>query len=105
MLDAGRGDALPHLVALVGGAAERLLAEDVLAGFGRGDRRLGVQVVRAAVVEQLDVGVGDELVPVGHVPLEPVAARGLRDRRLVAAGDRDELGTSGGGHAMYASCW
>ena len=43
MLDAGRGDAAPHLVALVGRPPERLLAEDVLARFGGGDRRLGME--------------------------------------------------------------
>src|SRR5207249_2490140 len=42
MLDAGRGDAAPHLVAFVGRAPERLLAEDVLASFGGGNRRLGM---------------------------------------------------------------
>src|SRR5207249_5151182 len=38
--DAGRRNALPQVVALVGGAAERFLADDVLAGFGGRDRRL-----------------------------------------------------------------
>ena len=53
VLDAGRGDALPDLVALVGVAAERLLADDVLARLGGEDRRLGVERVRAEVVEEL----------------------------------------------------
>ena len=75
MLDAGRFDALPDLVALVRRPAERLLAEDVLARLGRGDRRLGVEVVRAAVVEELDVGIGDEVVPVASRALEAVAMR------------------------------
>ncbi len=43
VLDAGRGDAPPDLVRLVGVASERLLADHVLARFGRGDRRLRVQ--------------------------------------------------------------
>ena len=43
VLDAGRRDALPDLVALVGVAPERLLADDVLARLGGGDRRLGVE--------------------------------------------------------------
>ena len=91
VLDAGRLDALPGLVGLVGVAPERLLADHVLAGLGGRDRRLGVEVVRAGVVEQLDAVVGDDRPPVGDVVAEPVAARGLGDRRLVAPRDRHEL--------------
>ena len=69
VLDARRRHALPDLVALVGVAAERLLAEHVLARLGRGDRRLGVQRVGAAVVEQADRRVGDEVAPVGRPAL------------------------------------
>jgi hypothetical protein len=36
---------------------ERLLADDVLARLGGRDRRLGVEVVRREVVEQLDARV------------------------------------------------
>ena len=78
------------LVALLRGPAERLLAEDVLAGLRRGDRRLGVQVVRPRVVEQLDVGIGDELVPVGHEALEAVAGSRGANRTLVSSRDRDQ---------------
>ena len=90
MLDAGRRDPPPDLVALVGVAPERLLADHVLSRFGRGDRRLGVQRVRAAVVEEPDPLVGDELAPVGRRVLVAVALRRLADRLLVAARDADE---------------
>src|SRR5262249_25554368 len=73
----GRGDALPDLVALVGGSAERLLADDVLARFGGGDRRLGMQRVRAAVVEEADALVGDERAPVVGRVLVAVPRRRL----------------------------
>ena len=43
VLHAGRRDAAPDLEALVRVAAERLLADDVLARLGGGDRRLGVE--------------------------------------------------------------
>src|SRR5579864_7495081 len=66
MLDAGGSDAAPDLVGLVRVAPERLLAEHVLAGLRRGDRRLGVQRVRRAVVEEADAVVGNELAPVGR---------------------------------------
>ena len=49
-------DSVEHRLGLFGGARQRLLAEDVLAGLRRGDARLGVRVVRAAVVEELDGG-------------------------------------------------
>src|SRR4029077_33228 len=69
---------------------ERLFAEDVLAGFGGGDRRLGMERVRAAVVEQPDLLVSDDVVPVGRPPLVAIPERRLRDRILVPPGDRDE---------------
>ncbi len=90
VLDAGRRDALPDLVALVGRARQRLLADDVLAGLGRRDRRLCVQVVRPAVVEEPDLAIRKQLVPVGRVALEAVAARRLRHRLLRPPGDGDE---------------
>ncbi len=49
-----------------------------------------------------DVGIGDELVPVGHVALEAVARRRLR-RRPPRRGPRSRRAAarSGGGQAMY----
>ena len=90
MLDTGRGDAAPHLVAFVGRAPERLLAEDVLARFGGGDRRLGMERIRAAVVEEPDPLVRDDVVPVRRPPFIAVPARRLGDRILVPPGDGDE---------------
>ena len=91
VLDAGGGDALPDLVALVRVAAERLLAEDVLARLRRRDRRLGVERVRAAVVEERDARIGHEVVPVGRPALVAEALGHRGDGLLVAPGDADEL--------------
>src|SRR5439155_7669770 len=85
-----RGDAAPLIVAFVGCSSERLLAKHVLAGFGGGDRRLGVERVRAAVVEKPDSLVRDDVVPVGRPPLVAVSARRRGDRILVPPGDGDE---------------
>ena len=90
VLDPGRRHAGPDLVRLVGVAAERLLAEHVLAGLGRRDRRLGVHGVRAAVVEQADRRVGDEVAPVGRPALVAVPVGGCCDGGLVPACDGDE---------------
>ena len=90
VLDPGRRHARPDLVRLVGVAPERLLAEDVLAGLGRRDRRLGVHDVRPPVVEQADRRVGDDLAPVGRPALVAVPLGGCRDGGLVPARDRDE---------------
>src|SRR3954465_15132660 len=120
MLDAGRGDAAPHVVALVGRASQGFLAQDVLARLGRGDRRLGMERIGAAVVEEPDSLVRHEVVPVGRPPLVAVPAarprggppplRGPPCRRAAwetASSFRPaiatSLGTSGGGQARYSS--
>ena len=90
VLDPGRRDALPDLEALLGGASERLLAHDVLARLGGEDRGLGVERVRAEVVEESDLRVGDDVPPVRRPALEAVPARCLADGVLVAAGDGDQ---------------
>ena len=90
VLHARRRDPAPDLVALVRVAAERLLADDVLPRLGGGDRRLGVERVRAEVVEQPDRRIGHELLPVRRPALEAVAVGRLAHGRLVPPGDRDE---------------
>jgi len=64
----------------------------VLSRLGGGDGRLGVHVVRTAVVEEADLGVGDEVAPVGRPALVAVAPSRLLDGPLVAPGERHEAG-------------
>ncbi len=90
VLDPGGAHAPVHLEGLVGRPRERLLADHVLAGLGRGDRGLRMERVRAGVVEELHGRVGHEVAPVGRRPLEAVAQGGLGDGVLRPAGDRDE---------------
>ncbi len=90
MLDPRRRHSRPDLVRLVRVAAERLLAEDMLAGLGSRDRRLGMNGVWPAVVEQADCRVGDEVAPVGRPALISEPLGGGRDRGLVPAGEGDE---------------
>ena len=85
-----------HPLRLGGGQRQRLLAQDVLAGPGRGDRPLGVEVVGQRDVDGVDVRVGEERL------VRAVGASGCRARRrplgawaAVAGGDRDDLAASG----------
>ena len=72
-------------------AAERLLAEHVLARFERPDRPVRVHRVRQRDVDRLDLGVGEKLVvaPVGARDL-PRLCELLRPPE-VAAADGDDL--------------
>ena len=63
--DAGLLDGGDHRLAFGGGAGEGLFGDDGLAGFGGGDGDLGVEVVGDADVDEVDVGAGDQLAPVG----------------------------------------
>ena len=58
-----RGD---DLLAVGDGAGHRLFEEDVLAGFERGDRRLGVLVPHGDDRDGVDLGVGEQLAVVGE---------------------------------------
>ncbi len=101
VLHAGRGDAPPDLVALVRVAPERLLADDVLARLGGGDRRLGVECVRAEVVEEPDLGIGDELLASRSSSARSRSARGLaRPPSSFRPAIDTSRGRSGGGHVM-----
>ena len=90
MLDAGCGDAAPHVVTLVRRAPEWLLAQDMLARFGGGDCGVGVERVGPTVVEEPDPLIRDDVVPVRRPPLVAVSASGLCDRILVPPGDGDQ---------------
>src|SRR4029078_1390709 len=70
---------------------ERLLAENVLAGFERADRPLDVQGVRQRVVDDFQIVVREELVG-AFVRARKLPLRRVRLRACgVAAGDRDDL--------------
>jgi hypothetical protein len=90
VLHAGCRDATPDLVALVCVTSEGLLADHVLARLGSGDRRRRVHVVRPQVVDEPDLGVRDQILPLRRPAVEAVASRSLGDRRLVPAGNRRE---------------
>ncbi len=76
--DAGIFDRIHHWRTLLGGAGQRFLAEDHLAGLGGGDRDGSVGVVGRADVDGVDVVAGNEGFPVSFDRLEaPLAGEGL----------------------------
>jgi hypothetical protein len=73
-------------------AAERLLAQDVLAGLERAQSPLDVQRIGKRDVDGLDVGVGQQRVVAAIRPFDPLIARVSLGPRLVSAGDREDRG-------------
>ena len=71
--------------------AERLLAEDVLAGLERLDRPLAVHRVRQRDVDRLDLRVGEQLLVRAVGPRDLPLLRELLGPREVAAADRDDV--------------
>src|SRR5882672_1013148 len=92
VLDLGFPGGVPHGLGFFRGAREGFLAEDVLAGLDGGDGRLGVGVVGAAVVDELDVLVAEHVLPLEVMLLVAVALLRLGDGLFVAAADGDQLG-------------
>ena len=84
-----------HLLCLVQRVRQRLLADHVLAGFQRRQRHGQVQVARRADVDDADLRVGDDLLPVGLPLLEAEFGRSGLDGVFVAAADRLEHGLVG----------
>ena len=76
----------PHRFGRV--SAERLLAHHHLAGLGGGDGDLGVRVVRARDVDEIDVRARDQLAPIRLEGLIAPLLGKTFDLVLVAAADR-----------------
>jgi len=75
--DASSGAGVDHLLRLSCVQRQRLLAQDVLAGPGRRDRPLGVEVVRQRDVDRVDLVVGQQVL---------VRAMRLRDPEPIGCG-------------------
>ena len=87
--------AAPDLAGLLDREAQRLLAEDVLAGFGRGDDRVGMQMVGQADVDGVDQAAAEHL---AVVRVDPRAAGALGEATGVVGvdvGDGRHLGGVG----------
>ena len=89
------GAGVDHPLRVGRGHGQRLLAQDVLAGTGRGDRPLGVEMVGQRDVHDVDVRVGEERLvrPVGARDAERVGH--LPRLRRVPRGDRHDLAAIG----------
>src|SRR5699024_8678740 len=92
--DARLLDGVAHLHRLLGAQAQRLLAQDVLAGLGGGHDRGAVQVVRQADVHRVDLRILDQLEEVGVAG--GAGLGGARGEGLgVGVGDGDHAGAVG----------
>jgi len=92
--DAGLLHDLEHLARLRRRAAERLGAQDSLAGLGRGAHRVRVQVVRQRDHHEVDVGRRHGLLDAGGpVRDAPLLGEGLRLVRVAPAHRDDAVAT------------
>src|SRR5215218_4924842 len=92
--DAGCTDRLLYLVCLLNRQTERFLAQDVLSGLSSGHYGLGVQVVRQADVDGVEVCLEDHLPKVGvrrSVQLGRAPAGSLVDH-IGYGGHLDQIG-------------
>jgi hypothetical protein len=71
--------------------AQRLLAQHMLAALQRADAPLDVQRVGQGDVDDLDVGVLQQLLVAAIRPRDTVLARVFRGARLVSAGHREKF--------------
>ena len=88
-VDAGGLAGGDHPLGVGRGHRQRLLAQDVLAGTGRGDRPLGVEVVGQRDVDGVDLGVGQERL----VRAVSTAGSPARRRPSAASPSRDAIAT------------
>ena len=84
-----------HRVGFLECDAQRLLADDVLAGLRRVDRDLRMQAVRGGDRDHLDVRIAEQVVVIGKGLGHAVALGELRRVTLGRRGDRHELGLFG----------
>ena len=89
-LHPGLLDGLPDLVRLGRYAPARFLQPDVLAGLGRGDGDLAVEVVGRGDAHRFDLGVLYDLPPVRGPALVPEKPRGLPRAFLDRVGRHDQ---------------
>ena len=66
---------IAHAAGVVQGARERLLTRHMLAGGKSGDRNFRMDVVRGAVVNQANLRIGDQVLPLVAAALPPPALR------------------------------
>ena len=90
VLDASRFYRIQHGFGFFGGARQRFFAEYMLAGLRRGDAGFGMRIVGSAIVQHVDIVIGDQVAPVGVSALVAIAPRGCIDGAFVAARDRHQ---------------
>ena len=96
VFDAGGAGGFEHGQGFGGRAGERFFAEEVDALLGGGDAGFGVDVVGAAVIEELDVAAGEHSAPIGVGMAGAELAGGGFQGGFVAAAEGGEFGAGGG---------
>src|SRR5579872_7397716 len=89
--DASGFHRVQHRFALLGSAAQRLLAQYMLPLAGSGYGWLEVKIVGRAVVDEVHLGIVNKLLPVGCEPTVAVSFLRLAHSRFVAAADGHKL--------------
>src|SRR5215208_6834305 len=84
---ANRSGGFEHLTCLLQGVCQRFLAEDVLAGFERGDSYLVVSVPRRSDINEVYVVALQEAAVVRLIALPPQKCGGALHARFVASAD------------------
>ena len=98
--DAGLLGRAPQVARVVGGHRERLVGDDVLAPRERSLDHRNVEEVRRRVVNDVDVGVGNQLF-VAAVRLRDAERVGFRSRRFLRArGDRNDVDEPEASHGV-----
>ena len=85
------GTDVDHPFGVGGRQRQRLLAQDVLAGAGGGDRPLGVEVVRQRDVDGVHVRVGEQRLVRRRGRRDAQLGRDLARQGAVARGDGDHV--------------
>ena len=86
--DLGLGDSLQHLAALFNIHRQRFFAENVFARLGRSNRDLGMGIIRRIDIDDIDLGIGNNIAPVRGSMIPSVLLAGLLDSGSVPATDR-----------------
>jgi hypothetical protein len=95
VLDTCRLNRVEHGLDSFGTTRQRLLADNVLTSPGRGNRNLGMRVIRRHDIDNIDLRVVDNVTPVSRIALEAQTQCSVLSGLFGHVGD----------HLTYRDCW